>query len=567
MIEKVKMSKRVLTKGKGTEWVVFCFFAITLAIVSAYHEPWFDEAQAWQIARCSSLEEIMFQIPHYEGHPALWHLMLFLPAKLGFPYEFSMGLMAYIPVFLTGWLIIFRSPFPMLIRCMLPFHYFIFYQHGVVSRPYGYMTLAFMIMAITFKERNDKPWKFMLSMAFLCMLSGYGIVLAGGVALAWTIEIARELKGKVISKEALKDKRVIALFVLLLVAVLLLIQILPYPNTFAFSVKKTNPTWLSLGYSLFVMVTDSCLMSILDCEGMPRFSSFDPVSFCVAAFIGMAFLVICYLYSTNKNRLYFFIPYVLFGIFSGLVYFSSHHLGIIVAFIIFWYWIASEGRDGNGPDVMRIKRFNISEKDRKLLDSFKRLLVLTPIIIPCFWTLVASYNEIRYDYFPSRRVAAFIMEHGMENLTYLTEWGEVIQDDWSDAEYYEHMNAYGLDVSVDPVAVLPYFEHNFCINLNGGDDELAYATHRFASAEESKEVVENLKEQGLPDAIIGLIDLKRIYGDENSAVYIPVYKISPRYVGIWKYFRTFQDSFKSRYIYVRSDLLDKYGLKNYYESN
>ena len=109
------------------EWMVFVLFSVSLVVVSFFHEPWFDEAQAWQIARCASLRDILFVLPHYEGHPALWHLMLLLPARLGFPYELSLGFFAFVAISLSGWLLLFQSPFPLLVRCLLPFHYFIFY--------------------------------------------------------------------------------------------------------------------------------------------------------------------------------------------------------------------------------------------------------------------------------------------------------------------------------------------------------------------------------------------------------------------------------------------------------
>ena len=56
-----------------------------------FHEPWFDEAQSWAIARSGTIKEILFEIPHYEGHPPLWHLILVPFAKLGAPYELSLA--------------------------------------------------------------------------------------------------------------------------------------------------------------------------------------------------------------------------------------------------------------------------------------------------------------------------------------------------------------------------------------------------------------------------------------------------------------------------------------------
>ena len=46
------------------------------------HEMWFDELQAWLIARdSSSLADLLINI-RYEGQPGLWHLCLYFISKL-----------------------------------------------------------------------------------------------------------------------------------------------------------------------------------------------------------------------------------------------------------------------------------------------------------------------------------------------------------------------------------------------------------------------------------------------------------------------------------------------------
>lgn len=560
------MSQTAYREKRTIEWLMFAFLAGSLALVSYFHEPWFDEAQAWQIARCATLKEILFEIPHYEGHPALWHLMLLAPAKLGFPYELSLGVISFAATVLAGWLILFKSPFPKFVRCILPFHYFIFYQNGVIARPYGYMFLALLLMAITFQERNERPWRFVLSMAFLCSLSGYGIVLAGGVAAAWLYEICAEKRWKLFDFSFWRDKRIVALTVLLAIAVLLMLQIMPYPNTFAFSIDSTNAVWICLLYSFFAMLPDSTLMNILPCEGMPKFSGIDSGQLISAIFVGIVFLLFINWFSAKKNRLYFWIPYILFSVFTSFVYFSAHHLGIILSFVIFFLWIAA----GDSPlgEIFHefFSRMKLSSKDVILIKKAGIALGLLPVIVPFFWTVIASYHEVRYDYFNSKSTAEFLRKHGLENAGFLVEWGEVISEDWNEEEFFERVNAYGLDVSINPVSVMPYFDHNFCLNLNLGQNDKAYNLHRFANADESRAIFERLRDYGAPDAIIGLIDLSKIYGDEVSMHdYVPVYKITPRYVNVWKFFRPFSDSYKSRYIYLREDLLEKYGVERIYE--
>lgn len=537
------------------EWTVFVLFTVSLAIVSFFHEPWFDEAQAWQIARCASLREILFELPHYEGHPALWHLMLFLPARLGFPYELSLALFAFLAISASGWLLLFRSPFPMAVRCLLPFHYFIFYQNGVISRPYGYMMFAFLLLALFFETRNERPWRFVFTLAFLCALSGYGIVLAGGISVVWLMEILRRRQWKMFIADFWKEKSVRALMVLLVIAILLILQILPDKRAYAYTEKSLQGILGSLFYSVFLMTSEGTLLANTAHEGHPMLYGFMLLA-------GIAFLLAFLILSTKRNRLYFFIPFLFFSLFASVVYFGNHHLAIWIAFVIFWLWIAFRDPEKAQPLKRISGKIKLSERDAKALRMLGIVVGLIPVCIPVTWTVVASYHEVTEDYFFSKKTAEFIKSHGLESASFLAEWGEVIDEEWTEEEYFENINANGLYVGVDPVAILPYFDHNFCMNLNGGRDDKAFAIHRVATAEESREAFRQLKEMGPPDALLGLIELSEIYGDEvQNGDYVPVYKMSPRFVSIWKIFKTYGDSFKSRYIYVRKDLLEKYGLE------
>ena len=57
-------------------------FAGLLALVTIRHEMFGDEAQAWLIARDSRNLLELAQHLRYEGHPALWYVLLYLPAHL-----------------------------------------------------------------------------------------------------------------------------------------------------------------------------------------------------------------------------------------------------------------------------------------------------------------------------------------------------------------------------------------------------------------------------------------------------------------------------------------------------
>ena len=180
LIRKINL---IIDKNKVTvHGFVLAIYCVLHLVMTVFHEPWYDEAEAWQIARCASLRDILLTIPHYEGHPPLWHLILAIPAKMGMPYELSLSMVSLL--FSAGAVALFLkyAPFNESVKAFVPFTYFVFYQYSAVSRPYCMMMLAMVLVAVTWQARNIKPIPFVVSMAFLCLTSSYGIIIAGGIS-------------------------------------------------------------------------------------------------------------------------------------------------------------------------------------------------------------------------------------------------------------------------------------------------------------------------------------------------------------------------------------------------
>mgnify|MGYP006902726640 FL=1 len=119
--------------------LTFAAYLSVIIIVMCFHEPWFDEAQSWLIARDSSFADLLTLRPHYEGHPPLWTLLLSIPAKTGVPYEIGLkGVQLLCAALLGGWLI-FRAPFSRLAIILLPFTYFFCFQYGVTAVSYTHL--------------------------------------------------------------------------------------------------------------------------------------------------------------------------------------------------------------------------------------------------------------------------------------------------------------------------------------------------------------------------------------------------------------------------------------------
>src|ERR1700693_2917585 len=134
------------------EWGALLMYIIMVALAIAHHEPWADEAQAWQISRTASLKGILGTYLHYEGSPGLWNLLLWLLNKCHVSYgglHWICGVIASMGIALF----LLRAPFPRPIKLLLPFTYFLAFQFAVIARPYLLFPLLIFAVASMWNAR------------------------------------------------------------------------------------------------------------------------------------------------------------------------------------------------------------------------------------------------------------------------------------------------------------------------------------------------------------------------------------------------------------------------------
>lgn len=131
----MQKSAPVLSKRFFPIALTATFFVVILAGV-LHHEMWRDELHAWMLARDSnSLSELFLNLQS-EGHPAIWHLILFALSRISsdpFLMQFFHICVATTSVYLIARL----SPFSRLQKCMLAFGYFSLYEYALISRSYA----------------------------------------------------------------------------------------------------------------------------------------------------------------------------------------------------------------------------------------------------------------------------------------------------------------------------------------------------------------------------------------------------------------------------------------------
>lgn len=554
---KEKFKSWAFSKEHGKcDVITLIIYLLGVCTVSFFHEPWFDEAQAWAIARSGTIKEILFEIPHYEGHPPLWHLILVPFAKLGAPYELSLAAVNIFFMTLAVAVLLFKSPFPKLIRCLLPFNFFLFYQYGVISRPYCILVLAIFLAAVCYKNRNEHPVKYLLCLALMCAVHSYGIMIAGCLCIVWLIEIFTEYKKSGKLADILKDRRCWLMFCLLIFAMLVMAAIVPDENVYLGG-KMSSETEKKFDFSCinilfcFVIFSDSIITSFFNYAGVPsEIASQIPV-IVVSILLVALFVTITY---RNKKLLTFLLPYGVLSIFGSFVYISPHHIGVITAFVIFVLWIIV---DENGKVLLPEYMNKISAKIGKKLKVILKAIAFLPLLIPIAWSCTSSYFDIRYPYWFDE-AADFIKEYHLDDYKIMGYWqqnlnGEIDDDafwnvDEADYMWHDYPNLQGISVALNP-----YFDKNIFCYFNIDKHDKTFQYYRANTQKEAEEEFSKWREQGEPDVVIERCEITKAYPDIDVDNYVAVKRIY--------FYKPYKFETYDQYItiYVTKDLFNKIG--------
>ena len=473
---------RRLSKSELAPLAALVLYASLLGVVMFFHEPWFDEAESWLIARDAAYREILFTIPHYEGHPPFWWLLLSIPAKLRLPYELSIKTINAVFSIFAAALLLFKAPFPTWIRCALPFSYFLFYQYGVQSRPYSIMTCAVFLAAVTWAQRDLHPFRFSLTLLLLCSTSAYGIIIAGGIALAWTIELLKK-------HELLRiDRRFFSLLLLFVSALTLILLILPRDDTYASArtiYGETNTQLQRIYYAFFCLPSEAAVTSY---GADTLFHYFQPdlrrtaVMTIVSLVIWTGLLRFAH---KGGTTLYLVLPAFLFLAFSALTYFSMHHLGILYLLFLFSLWI-SWGPNSVQDSLLRNQPVSV----------FLTAGIAVSLLITCIWSVIASVREVNNDFSMGRALAAFVQDNQLQKYRWSACWRWKTDDNDMSVVLYENTH----EVVGAVVEANPYLEQPLLGGILSGK---SYIDHVLPSREQMEKEKAALEARGT-DIIVGM---------------------------------------------------------------
>jgi hypothetical protein len=397
-------------------WTVLLLYAAFISIISAFHEPWKDETQAWRLAIDSHGIRDLAYNARYEGHPLLFHVMMQVVGHISRSWWAVAALSVIIATF-AAWLVLRYAPFTRLQKVLFVFGYWMAYEYSVVVRPYGLgLLFAFAACIAWTAQRRRTGWA-VLFLVLLVNTTPIGALLAMTLALAFAVDWAWPDAGRSRpSRSAVLGGGLAALAATIVVLYLAAVQVKP-PADAAYQGQPREAAHVSMWDLGSVPTTELRALAPFGrvTNGDVRWNRWLllPESKGELAALVLASLAAialgCILASRRRVALVLFLVgtsgYLLFFglIFPGM----AHHHGYLFAVWILGAWLAWGGAPSRWPPT----RQRLSERFEP---ERSRILTLS-LVLPVLATLEFAVGDLAGPFSDARHVAGVIRSHGLVN--------------------------------------------------------------------------------------------------------------------------------------------------------
>ena len=181
---KMKMKKYIKNSANcllvGVWLIANCYFLLC-------HEPWRDEAQTWLLARDLPFWKLPAQMS-YEGHPCLWHMLIWPLVHMGLPYRMQ-NILAFVIVSIAVFLFTYRARLPLLIKAAAVFSPMLTYYYPVIARNYCLIPLFLFLAALWYPARFEHPWRYTLMAALLVQSHVMMVITAFSLSFCFFVSV------------------------------------------------------------------------------------------------------------------------------------------------------------------------------------------------------------------------------------------------------------------------------------------------------------------------------------------------------------------------------------------
>ena len=307
---KKKKISSLLKEIFSFEFCCSLIFMIVTYVMLMKHELWFDEVQAWALAKNLNVIELISQMK-IEGHSAMWSLFLKIFVQCGFNVVVLNFISWFIGV-LSTILICYKTNFNKLIKVLIVFNVSLLYFSTVFARPYCIAFLMMVLLMIFYKDRYSKPYFIGL---ILLILSNTHLMVMGFLFAMFLMELYGLFKDKDYVKE-----RIILMLFMVVGVLLFFFQIIG-----AFGARESMFNGVTLG-EMFYQFSETILYF---------FGALFHWS--LLSFLGVVFIILLTkeLFKYKKYFLIFIISVLFYLLLASFYLLNSYKSFFIISVIIF----------------------------------------------------------------------------------------------------------------------------------------------------------------------------------------------------------------------------------------
>lgn len=278
-----------------------------------------------------------------EGHPMLWHLLLYgsyqvTSSKLVLP------VLSFLIAAAAMFLFIFRSPLPPWLKAMFVFCGLPIYEYSVMARNYGISMLLLFTFAWIYPLRKIYPIAIGVILALLCNTNIHSLILACLLMSLWLWDTFVEDRSTPLSAQACK--LYVAMTILLLGIAVSLYTVWPTEGMLVSDTKRyTNASNMVHGI-LTTLIAPSRQYGELFPSSVPTVvTSAVLLGSMLGLIVRLPVLVTAYA------------GFCSLSVFFSVIHYGEYrHLGLFVAFLVSLYWIVfnEKGRPLQHKSLQRI---------------------------------------------------------------------------------------------------------------------------------------------------------------------------------------------------------------------
>lgn len=433
------------TSGFGiVESIVLGLYAAVLFFALTIHEPWGDEVQAWLLAHDNSFWTIFHTRLHYEGTPILWHAFLHMLSVLHVPWSTVPYIGAAVAT--TGIYVLLRwSPFPLAVRALLPFTFFLQYQYAAIVRSYVFFPLLLFTLCILFTARKRHIVAFAIVAGLLVNLSMHGMIVGSIVAVLYTGKLYKEHRRR--RTETFADPfpaktriiTAVTLFTFLWLAAIYAAIPAPDVNFAVADTVNNGPIHKALIFFLGEMPGHPVDLKIHNPPYIPlrpAHALLHPLAWAAweatnppgglgagvatvldntltilsemawplsqSNIIAFAFLTLTVLWMGARNRLRYLLPWLVVIVAGAVLWVADQHGGMIFITLLACIWMASQGTH------------------RVAAPWIEKAFTAMLFIICCIqigWSATTIYHDAHSPYDPGHFTAEYLQQHPINGRT------------------------------------------------------------------------------------------------------------------------------------------------------